>query len=169
MSQASHRLLDFDHFREHHVWRLKPQPGRPVRPLRCCHIRVYRHQHVPYQPRHLPVPVSFTLPPTTYEGKLNHALRTAEDTTLPPRPLTHSQTVTDVFRFSQTAFPLVLLEQLGPYWVIPSPVPQRLHIYLTRQQLEKIDPSHWTIHKSLVTTRHRWRKLLRRALNKACP
>lgn len=165
LSVAGQRLLDVEYFREHQRWRLKNFQGRP---LRGCHIRVYRNKQRPYQPRQVPLPLELALPPSTYEGKLNHALRTVEarSDAAPRRRRTYGQTITDIFRFSQTAFPLVLLERLGPYWVIPSRVPNRIHIYLTRQQLNKIDPCHWVLVKFLNTTRHKWRSLLRRALNK---
>lgn len=163
LSLAGQRLLDIEHYRAHQRWRLKNFQGPP---LRGCHIRVYRNKQRPYQPRQVPLPLELSLPASTYEGKQNQALRVAEaQATAPPRR-TYGQTITDIFRFSQTAFPLVLLECLGPYWVIPSNVPNRIHIYLTRQQLNQIESSHWVLVKFLNTTRHKWRALLRRALNK---
>lgn len=159
MEATRARLLDLEHYATHRQWRLKHFQGAP---LRGCHIRVFRQLRT--VPVGLPSPVEASLPPATYEAKQNQALRNLSRP--PHRRTTYGGAVTDIFRFAQTSFPTVLLEQLGAYWVIPSVVPHRRHVYLTRQQIYQIDPVHWTITKSLSTTRYRWRRLLRRALNK---
>ena len=131
------RWLDYAHFRQFGVWRLKTAVAEHYRPLRCCHIRVYR-QAVP--------------------------LRTDAATT--PEATADCRRFTDVFRFAQTSFPTVLLDQLGPYWAIPSRHGHKVHLYLTLRQMRLLDPVQYTVHATVATTRHRWRQLLRRALNK---
>lgn len=166
MSGTALRLLDQEHHRVFHVWRVKSVPGPVPHPVRGCHIRVYRQKRMTSSLTG--GPAVFALLPLTHAAKQNHVLRQWTGggvATLPPVRRRRTDVVTDIFRFSQTAFPVVLLEQVGPYWVIPSPTPRRIHVYLTRQQLEQIDSVHWTIQKTLDITRHQWRALLRHALN----
>lgn len=78
-----------------------------------------------------------------------------------------AEEATDVFRLSHQRCPQVLLAQLGRYWVIPSVTSRQEYVYLSRTQLRQLDPQLWTITSYKTTTRHQWRQVLRRAINKS--